>query len=92
MWVMGRGGHWPRHARLLPNAGLCAQHTVRPNKTKCQSLEQRKVYCRAKQGERVACAQNPKLPEGFQQSIFRSQVRAGAHRVGDQFMHNSLIG
>ena len=36
----------------------CAQHTVRPNKQKCQSLEQRKVYCKAKQGEQVARAQN----------------------------------
>ena len=30
----------------------CAQHTVSPNKQKCPSLEQRKVYCRAMQGER----------------------------------------
>ena len=27
----------------------CAQHTVSPNKQKCPSLEQRKVYCRAMQ-------------------------------------------
>ena len=27
----------------------CAQHTVRPNKQKCPSLEQRKFYCGAMQ-------------------------------------------
>ena len=32
---------------------------VRPNKWKHQSLEQRKLYCSAKQGEWVVHAQNP---------------------------------
>ena len=32
---------------------------VRPNKLKHQSLEQRKLYCRAKQGEWVTHTQNP---------------------------------
>ena len=30
---------------VLDNASLCSWCTVRPNKLKCQSLEQRKVYC-----------------------------------------------
>ena len=33
------------------NASSWAQHTVRPNKPKRQSWQQRKVYCRAKQGD-----------------------------------------
>lgn len=28
-----------------------------PNKSKCLSLEQRNIFCRAKQGDQVACAQ-----------------------------------
>ena len=34
-------------------------NTVRSNKLNHESLEQRKVYCRAKQGEQVAPAQKP---------------------------------
>ena len=34
--------------------------------------------------------QNPELSEGFQQSIFKGQVREGDGRVCDRFMHNSL--
>ena len=34
---------------LSPNASLCAQHTVRPNKLKRRSLGQRKLYYRAMQ-------------------------------------------
>lgn len=30
---------------VLPNAGLCARHTVRPGRLKGWSLDQRKVYC-----------------------------------------------
>ena len=33
---------------LLPNASLCTQYTVKPNKLKPSSLEQRWVHCRAK--------------------------------------------
>ena len=36
--------------------------TVRPNKWKHQSLEQRKFYCRAKQGDWVACAHKKRNP------------------------------
>ena len=61
---------------VLPNASSCARRTVRPNKLKHRGLVQRKVYCRAIQGEQVAHAQKtPELPEGFQQSIFKGQVR-----------------
>ena len=66
---------------------------VRPNKPKRRSLEQSKVYGRAKQGEGLAHApQNLEIPKGFQQSIFKSQVREEGLRVWDQLVHNSLIG
>lgn len=35
---------------------------------------------------------SPELPEGFQQSVFKSQVRERGCRVLDQFMQSSLIG
>ena len=38
---------------------VCLCCTARPNKSKHGSVEQRKVYCRAKQGEWVACVQKP---------------------------------
>ena len=45
--------HFPKFFMLvLTTPSLCSWCTVRPNKLKLQSLEQRKVYCRAKQGER----------------------------------------
>ena len=37
---------------LLWNASSHAQCTVRPNRLKCWSLKQRKIYCRAIQGDR----------------------------------------
>lgn len=37
-------------------------------------FEQRKVYCRAKWGEQVAHAQNPKLPSAFGGEIFNRQI------------------
>ena len=45
--------------RLVTKQSSCPQGTVRPNKPKHLSLEQRKVYFRAKQGEQVAHAQKP---------------------------------
>ena len=35
---------------------------------------------------------SPELPEGFQHSILKSQVRERGCRVLDQFMQSSLIG
>ena len=55
----------------IVNASSCAGCTVRPNKLKHQSLEQRKVYCKTLQGYKVAHAlKSLELPEEFQQSIF----------------------
>ena len=36
----------------IVNASTCASHIVKPNKLKCQSLVQKKVYWRAMQGDR----------------------------------------
>ena len=45
---------------------------------KCWSLKKRKVYCRSPQGEWVAhVSENLELPEGLQQSIFKSKVKKG---------------
>ena len=38
------------------------------------------------------CFKNPKLPEVFQQAIFKGKVRERCPRVCDQLVHNSLIG
>lgn len=35
--------------------------------------------------------QKPQIPQGFQLSIFKSQIKGG-HRVCDQIVHSSLIG
>ena len=52
--------------------------TVRPQAQNCWSLKLRKVYCKTEQGDQVAHAQEtPGLPEGFQQSAFKGQVRKG---------------
>ena len=56
---------------VLLNGSSCAWHTGRTDKPKCQSLEQRKVYCRAMQGDR--CLPSPEPPEGFQQSVFEGK-------------------
>ena len=58
---------------LLPNPGSCSGCTVKPNRLEGQRLGQRKVYCRAMQGEQVAYAQNS--PRGLQQSILKGRVR-----------------
>ena len=48
----------------------------------------------AKQTKMVggSCSKRPELPEGFQQGIFKGQVRDGCPRVCDQLLHNFLIG
>ena len=35
---------------------------------------------------------DPELPEGFQQIMFKGQVRDEGRRVCDHLMHMSLIG
>ena len=43
------------------NAGLCGQYTVRPSRL--WTLEQRKVYCKTRQGDGVAHALKPRTPQ-----------------------------
>ena len=62
---------------FLQIAGLCAWHTVRPNKPKHQSLELRKIYCRVMQGDGWIVSLNAKLLKEFQQSTFKGKVREG---------------
>ena len=67
--------------RMLPNTGSCACCTVRPNKLSSRSLEQRRVYCRDLRGDRWLLPKKPQLLKGFQQSIFKGQVREGRGRL-----------
>ena len=64
-------------AELFLNASLCAQHTVRPNKPKLWSLEQRKFYCRAMQRDGWLMLQNPKLWEGFSKALRNARWERG---------------
>ena len=52
LWVQGQGFFCSLLClKLLFDSSPCAWVTVRPDKSKCPNLEQRRVYCRAKQGE-----------------------------------------
>lgn len=56
-----RGGH-----SLLLTSSSCVRGTVWPNKRKRRNLEQRKVYCRALQGDGVAYVlKSSSFSEGF---------------------------
>ena len=68
---------------LLLNTSLCAQHTVRPNKPKYQSLEQRKVDGRAKQGVWVAHPQEPETPWWFKGRFLQAKFVGEGCRVCD---------
>ena len=60
----------------------------------CGSLEQRKVYCRAMNGERWLMSPNtPKSPKGFSKAFLKAKWGKGGEglRVCDQ-LHGSLIG
>lgn len=67
--------------KMLRDARSCARRAVRPDKPRRWRLERREVYVRATQRKRVARAQNnsknPNSPKGFQQSVFKGQVREG---------------
>ena len=50
------------------------------------------IYCRHQtRSPRQLVLKTPKLPDGFQQSIFKDQMREGHPRIDDQLMQNSLI-
>ena len=53
------------------NTSSCVWYTVKPNISKCWSLEQRKIDGRSKQGKLEAHAQkNPELPDSFPGEVF----------------------
>ena len=62
---------------MLLNTSSWAPHAVRPNRSKCQILEQRKVYWRLSMGLGRLCLRKPELLEGFQKDIFKGKVRKG---------------
>ena len=75
---------------LLPKTNSCAQHMVRPNKPKRQSLEPSKVCCRAKKGQ-VACAQ--KIPDssmGFREFL-EAKFGAGLHDDSSREIKRCLV-
>ena len=62
----------------------CARCTVRPNKLKRQSVEQKKFYHKTMKVHEVAhVLKSFELLQGLRQSIFKGQVGAGrASQVG----------
>ena len=50
------------------------------------------VYCRAMKERGGSCPKKLQLPKGFQQNIFKGQVRDGHPRACDRLARNSLIG
>ena len=68
---------------MLLNASSWALCTVRPNKQKCRSLEQRKVYCRPSKENRWFVLKRPELPDGFQGEVFIGKIWGAGCRVCD---------
>ena len=64
---------------MLPNASSCAQHTVRPSNTEMLEFGTENSCLLQGHARRTdgSCPQTPELPKGFQQSIFKGQVREG---------------
>ena len=61
---------------------MCAWHPVRPNKSRHQSLEQRKVYCKAKQGDQVIHTKKSETLQWFsEKSLYRQNLGWGLQRM-----------
>ena len=86
--VCSGGGSSFGKLEVSSNPSLCAGSTTRPNKLKRRSLEQRKFYCRAEQGEQLARTQRPKLPGGLRGRVFIGK----AWGEGCSVCHLPLIG
>ena len=80
VWVNSRNWWWIGRPGLLQFLGL---QRVRHD----WATEQQNAR---RQG--APALKSPEFPEGFPQSILKSQVMEGSHRVCDQLMHNSWIG
>ena len=84
---------WGRESLICVSTSSCALGTVRPNKLKPREFGAEKDLLQGNARRWAAHAfKNPELPEGFQQSIFKSQVLEWCCRVCNQLVHNSLIG
>ena len=91
-WSTRRVGAWeapvlPNQTRFhVPMRGKASLLTPGCGEGKCS------INCKSANTSRTGglCFKNPKLPEGFQQSNFKGQVREGGRRVCDQLVHNSL--
>ena len=60
---------------LSLNPDLYAWCTVRPNRLKCQSLQQRMVYCKAQAGKiGGSCSKGSNFPAGFREEDFISKI------------------
>ena len=75
---------------LLLNTSSCARHTMRPNKQKRWSLEQRKVYSRTMQGEWVNQNDNPPQYSCLENSMDRGAWWATVHGVAEVDMTEEL--
>ena len=77
---------------LLSNPCSCAWCTVRPNKPKLLSLEQRKVYCWAEQGVWAAHAQKTRTPQWLSGKGFQKQIWGGGRLQGVWPFSDWLVG
>lgn len=73
---------------------MCSMDTQEAKGTETSALEQRKVYCRAEQGEMGSlCPPKSGTPEGFSKAFLKPRPlgQGGSdHRVCDQLVHGSL--
>ena len=65
---------------------VCAQYTVRPNTLKHQGLGQRKVYCKAIQGDGWLTPQTPNSLKDFSKAFFKGQEREKVWLVVANFL------
>lgn len=64
----------PGQGLVINRKFLCLMHGEATQTKTGQNLEQRKVYCRAEQGEWVTHAQNPQTPYGFREEVFIGKI------------------
>ena len=55
---------------------------MKPHPLKGQSVEQRRVYGKAKQGGGCSCSENPNSPMAPRE-VFKGNAWGGGYRVGD---------
>ena len=65
--------------------------TMGPNKLKCQSLEQRKVYYRFIQEMGGSCPRNPEVTESFQQVPLKAKGEGWVWLVVADFLSWVMI-